>query len=293
MKRLIGLIFILGSSFVSNASHANLIDVEVVDRDSGREMPVFYHHGKSYVAGEPGHRYSVSLKNRSGERVLAVLSVDGVNAVTGETAEVTQSGYVLSPYESTEISGWRKNLNEVAQFVFSAPGKSYAARTGRPQNVGVIGVAVYREAAPIRQHRHERSYSDTSSASPPTYGSQAEGANSEAEATASAPTPSPVDRFSLSEIERPATNAMKSRRDQYSGEKKTQASKLGTAHGDREWSRVSTTEFRRASSVPDEIIELQYDTYAHLAERGVVPYREHHYNREPRAFSQRFVPDPY
>ena len=37
-------------------------------------------------------------------------SVDGVNVVSGETASPSQSGYVLDPYESVEISGWRKSL---------------------------------------------------------------------------------------------------------------------------------------------------------------------------------------
>ena len=90
------------------------------------------------------------LTNTSSERVLVVLSVDGVNAVTGETAHPSQAGYVLAPWQSTEIAGWRKSMEDVAQFVFTDLPDSYAARTGRPDNVGVIGVAVFREARPIR-----------------------------------------------------------------------------------------------------------------------------------------------
>jgi len=47
--------------------------------------------------------------------------------------------------QSFEVNGWRKSLEEVAAFYFTALPDSYAARTGRPQNVGVIGVAVFRE----------------------------------------------------------------------------------------------------------------------------------------------------
>jgi hypothetical protein len=74
-----------------------------------------------------------------------VLSVDGVNAVTGETAAVSQNGYVLDAHERSEITGWRKSLEEVAAFVFAPLSQSYAGKTGRPENVGVIGVAVFRE----------------------------------------------------------------------------------------------------------------------------------------------------
>src|SRR3546814_1568020 len=87
----------------------------------------------------------VGLTNTSGERVLVVLSVDGVNAVTGEDADPSQAGYVLAPWQSTEIDGWRKSLDEVARFRFTDLPDSYAARTGRPGNVGVIGIAVFRE----------------------------------------------------------------------------------------------------------------------------------------------------
>jgi hypothetical protein len=81
--------------------------------------------------------------------VLAVLSVDGINAISGETAAWDQAGYVLAPGERAEIRGWRKSTERVAAFEFTALGESYAARTGRPEHVGVIGVALFREAAPV------------------------------------------------------------------------------------------------------------------------------------------------
>ncbi len=103
------------------------------------------HRGASYIAGRPGNRYAVRLTNRSGARVLVVLSVDGVNAISGETAATGQQGYVLAPHASAEITGWRKSWQEAAAFYFTALPDSYAARTGRPDNVGVIGAAVFRE----------------------------------------------------------------------------------------------------------------------------------------------------
>src|SRR6185295_2747740 len=44
-----------------------------------------------------------------------------------------------------EITGWRKSYSEAAAFYFTALPDSYAARTDRPDNVGVIGAAVFRE----------------------------------------------------------------------------------------------------------------------------------------------------
>lgn len=127
------------------AQAGRLLDMEIIDRSTGEVLTTHRNRGETYVAGNPGNRYAVRLRNRTGGRLLAVLSVDGVNVVTGETASPGQSGYVLGPYESAEIAGWRKSLNDVAQFYFTSLPDSYAARTDRPDHVGVIGVAVFRE----------------------------------------------------------------------------------------------------------------------------------------------------
>ena len=126
-------------------SARDLVQMDVIDRDSGQWLPEYGHRGQHWIAGVPGHRYAVRLANTTGERVLVVLSIDGVNAVTGQTAAPSQAGYVLEPWETAEIAGWRKSYDDIAQFVFTDLPDSYAARTGRPDNVGVIGVAVFRE----------------------------------------------------------------------------------------------------------------------------------------------------
>jgi hypothetical protein len=134
-------------AFSVPAQAGRLLDLQIVNRASGEVLTPYRHAGLAYIAGNPGERYALRLSNRSGGRVLAVLSVDGVNVVTGETAATDQSGYVLEPYSSVEIAGWRKNLREIAQFYFTALPDSYAARTDRPDDVGVIGVAAFREKA--------------------------------------------------------------------------------------------------------------------------------------------------
>lgn len=122
-----------------------LVQVDIVDRHRSETLTPHRHRGDDWIAGRAGHPYSVRLTNTTAERVLVVLSVDGINAVTGETADPSQAGYVLGPWQSTEVTGWRKSLDDVAQFVFTALPDSYAARTGRRDHIGVIGVAAFRE----------------------------------------------------------------------------------------------------------------------------------------------------
>jgi hypothetical protein len=136
----------------------SLASVNVIDRDSGAALAVHYYQGDYWIAGSPGGRYAIEIRNCDGGRLLAVTSVDGVNVLSGRTAGWSQSGYVFDPGESYQIAGWRKSQTEVAAFTFTESPDSYAERTGRPANVGVIGVALFREhppqittAAPLRQ----------------------------------------------------------------------------------------------------------------------------------------------
>ncbi|WP_425605376.1 hypothetical protein [Pseudoxanthomonas putridarboris] len=237
-----------------------LVDVSVVDRDTGQWLPRHPHRGDTWVAGTPGHRYSVRLANTTGERVLVVLSVDGVNAITGQTAHPGQAGYVLEPWQSTEISGWRKSMDDVAQFVFTDLGDSYAARTGRPRNVGVIGVAVFREARPYYSPRYPP---------PPITRPYAEKRGSEAEAAA--PT---------------AAEAM--------ADGRANRQSIGTGHGQREWSPTTRTGFERASRQPEQVSEIRYDEHRRLVAMGVLPrhVRPQWRDDTPRAFPNGFVADP-
>ncbi|WP_133479927.1 hypothetical protein [Cognatilysobacter segetis] len=166
---------VLLAATATGAAHAqwhdsnDRVEMRILDRDAYDELPQYLYRGQAWVPGTPGHRYAVQLVNRSPARVLVVLSVDGVNAVTGQTASSNQAGYVLEPYATTEVAGWRKSMRDVAQFYFSDIGDSYAARTGRAANVGVIGIAVFDEARRVPQPRvylPERPAADAAAAPP-------------------------------------------------------------------------------------------------------------------------------
>lgn len=249
---------LLAASIAAPATAGSLLDLTIVDRDTGVTLPTYTDAGRLYVAGTPGHRYSVRLHNRSGSRVLAVLSVDGVNAVSGQTASPDQTGYVLDPWESTRISGWRKNLDEVAQFNFTALPNSYAARTGRPENVGVIGVAVFTERLPLQRARDEiatQKMQPSQPASAPMEGQSRGGAAKDS-----------------------ADSQARS------------SERLGTGHGAREFAHVDTTTFTRDSSNPAETLAIWYDSYSNLVEQGVIarPFAR----ANPQPFPGGFVADP-
>ncbi len=121
---------------------------EVVGESSGALPAFFTPQGQRFVLGELGERYRIRIVNPTPARVEAVVSVDGLDAIDGEPASLAKRGYVIPAFGDVTIDGWRTSLDTVAAFRFSSLRDSYAARTQSARNVGVIGVAFFRENPP-------------------------------------------------------------------------------------------------------------------------------------------------
>jgi hypothetical protein len=139
------------------------VDVE------GRETPLLCAtdgSGRFYLEARPGARYALRLANRTAERLGVAVTVDGLNVISGERAvpagpiphamtdhrPESDPGrvYILDPWDTTVIRGWRTSLQDVRQFTFVDERASYAARSGKANNkMGWIEIAVYRERRPI------------------------------------------------------------------------------------------------------------------------------------------------
>lgn len=251
---------LLAASATQATAVGSLADVTVFDRSEGRQLPVYWHEGRAWVAGKPGNEYALRIRNRGPEEVLAVVSVDGVNVVSGETASPQQSGYVVPPWRQFELAGWRKNLGQTAAFYFTPLPDAYAARTGRPDDVGVIGVALFRKKAPPPPPAEIAPLSRHVPSAP----AASSGAGARAEAHAES---------------RQDAQPM---RDQ----------KLGTGHGRTEVSHARYVGFERATAHPAEIVSIHYDSHQNLVARGVIPRRAPVRPALPRPFPG-FVPDPH
>lgn len=280
--RLLALAFLVATASLTLPAHAigRLADVTVTDRDTGATLALHYHRGEYWVAGRPGARYAITVRNRLGERLLAVPAVDGVNVLSGETAAWGQTGYVLSPWQPYQITGWRKSSSEIAAFAFSSAGDSYAGRTGRPDHVGVIGVALFRERLPEpvamapdhamrdARERHDESRSLQRGAAPPPASPAAglqERSSAESPALAQrAPSPSADNVAKAAPLPSP---------------------RLGTGHGQRETSVITHTRFERLQPSPNEIIRIRYDSRENLVAAGVI--------REPVLYPRLPTPNPF
>ncbi len=264
MRTLIAAALLLFAATSNAGGVGTLADVTVYDRTAQRSLPVHWSEGGAWVAGAPGNEYSIHIRNRSAVDLLAVISVDGINAITGATASPGQSGYIVPAYGFAEIKGWRKSMRRVASFYFTDLGDSYAARTGRPDDVGVIGVALFkRKLTPeLELHLEQRKRDRATS-----------GAGGRAEPPASASAPS---------------EANDSRSQARAAEKDSVRQSLGTGHGRSQTSHVRYAEFERESSVPNEVVTVRYDSRENLVALGILRAPR----RGPDPFPAGFVPDP-
>jgi len=273
----------------------SIAEIDIIDRDTGVTLTPHYYRGEYWIAGRPGAKYAIEIHNRLGERVLAVTSVDGVNVLSGATAAFDQSGYVFDAGERYQITGWRKSDSEVAAFTFTDLPDSYAARTGRPANVGVIGVALFRERrppsvwvppphpplpseAPIA--RESDSTARGGSDGRDFLGGAAGKQNLAAPQAQSAPASPAASDQALANTARPEP---------------APRAKLGTGHGEREYSYVNYTEFARQQPQPNEIIRIRYDSLENLLAMGVVKRPRPlppTMNPFPGSPEPRYVPDP-
>lgn len=250
----------------------SMIDVKLVGAN-GRTLDSYVKDGTVYFAGKRGERYEIEIRNKTGKRLEVVTTVDGLSVMTGEPGNwKTERGYVVSAYDTLTIDGYRRNEDEVAAFRFTrddAEADSYAGRKDMPENIGAIGIAVFKEheyphyharpwdgwkrIQPIGQHFLRSKVSKGISAEPVC---ETAGSFSASEA---------IKGEMLAETLRDVSDE----------------AEIGTEYGEVRHSHVTHTHFRRHSQSPQEVVTVEYDTETNLKRRGVIVPRPEEKNPFP------------
>ena len=271
----------------STAQAGSLVDIEVLARAGYRgDLSSYWFRGQNYVEGRQNQEFRVRLRNKGGERVMAVLSVDGVNAISGETAGVNQTGYVLAPYQTLDVDGWRKSNVRTAAFYFTHISDSYAARTRRPENVGVIGAAIFRE---LRYEYGDEEYDEYSqddgySANDEYARGKSGGAVPSGAPATPAPSSPSTPQAKPGAVAPPVSKSY--------GQTGVPGAPLGTGHGRQEYRPSVSVAFEREDEV-FEVVKVRYDSRANLIALGVIPRPGYYRPGTPQAFPRdRFAPDP-
>lgn len=131
-------------SFREVPTAGGAISVSIIG-ENGSPLEAMHMSDRTYVIGEAGERYSIQITNHTRHRFETVATVDGLDVMNGRAGTLANRGYVLMPFATLTIDGFRQSHDAVAAFRFSKVSDSYAAQTGTARNVGVIGVAFFTE----------------------------------------------------------------------------------------------------------------------------------------------------
>lgn len=116
---------------------------------NGKPVKIFTDgQGQSWIEAREGSKYQIEVKNNSVNRVLCITSIDGINILSGEEASLEpDNGYVINPFSSLKVDGWRISDDKVKEFLFTFDkSKSYSVKLGAgAKNLGVIGIAIFEE----------------------------------------------------------------------------------------------------------------------------------------------------
>ncbi len=279
-------------------------DVQIM-RENGESLPTYASHDRYYVQGNAGERYIIRIVNPTPRRVEAVVSVDGLDVVDGESGDLRKRGYVVPAYGETRIEGFRTSQADVATFRFSSVHDSYAGLKGKARNVGVVAVAIFEEQAPPEEqqvivgeaptttHSGRYDYHDDldrrsapkaeSRVSSKDKGGDEDAKYDRAPAKAKKMAPPPADAApttaSRAPAAPPAPGAMNGAGGRARGNYDDEAEELpaqhsnrpglGTEFGESRYSAASFTRFVRATNKPIAIAELRYNDAPGLAALGI------------------------
>ncbi len=220
----------------------------------GQRTRIYRKNGEYFIEGREGSNYSLLIVNRTGGRIKAVSSVDGLDAVDGSSRSgYDRTGYIINGYGHANIRGWRISDSEVASFCFGPISESYAMKMDKPSNIGVINFAFFREKEryaepPIYIDRgmseyEKRENSSAAGKSGAPAASRNEGAAERKVSSDMGYSPSPKERVSSQSI--------------------------GTEFGANRYSSVARVDFEERTTYPEQIVNINYASHEDLVRRGV------------------------
>jgi len=208
-----------------------------------------------YLQAKKGGNYEIRVRNTTGERIAFVIAVDGLNAINGTRTHMgsDEPMYVLDPWQSTTVKGWRKDLGNVSKFVFVDEERSYAARTDQANgDLGWIRVSAFKEFRPVAWGQDVRLYRDGGSRE-----------------RAASPQAAPSQPEAKDEVSKRKANGMES--DSYNEPQADAAP--GTGWGSNARDKVRRVEFTPERFATTQVV-LRYEYASGLTALGIFPYRE-------------------
>ena len=270
-----------------------VLELEV--RVNGRSVREYQHGGQVWIEGRKGSEFVLRFRSQVAGRILVVPSVDGLSIMDGKKCSFDSSGYIIGPYGHIDVPGWRLDDTEVAKFIFGKKGGSYAAKSGLPLDVGVIGVAAFFEKVYVRTE-NSMVFGETFRGGPVRGGvlrgrkGVMTGAGAGGQSVCSTQfmnSGAVMDSMSSGatyDCDVPTTTATSGTAGTTTDWQQAVSQELGTEFGKKHSHGVVSVPFEKASSEPEETLSIRYDSRRNLRKRGVDLDPKPQAAYEPNAF---------
>lgn len=251
---------------------------------NGQPLTEYQHQGMVFVEGRTNSSYELRIKNNSNEKIMAILSVDGLSVIDGKPAGADSQGYLVDAWQTLTVPGWTVDGDTAAKFQFGSANGSYSNRTGRgKKNVGVIGMMVFRPKVKLVSPSVSINCIDHSFS--PGYFNPT--------LTTDSVVPSGLRGYSI--CNSAMLGGSLESAPSFAATSMAKSANLGTEYGDATNFSTTTESFeKRDPNYPDAINCIYYDDANGLEARGIIlPYR----NTSPQAFptysnSTQYAPPP-
>ncbi|MBI1798970.1 MAG: hypothetical protein HYR73_04730 [Candidatus Eisenbacteria bacterium] len=274
----------------SDCSRGQLVSVRVIE--DGHPVSLYARHWvwppeRRYFEAVAGGHYAVELRNRTDRRIGVLMSVDGLNVVSGTRSNLGsgESMYVLGPYDHIVIRGWRTSLSEVRQFVFVDEQQSYAERTGQANgDMGWIRVLAFEEQRPLAWGRGLLNYYGGPSSAPVPQRADQPSTREDGEEKAPQASDGRAPREGGADASRKsvARNEAQGKARDEAAARPERESFPGTGWGGRREDHAVRTDFIAASTASDQLI-LRYEYESGLRALGIIPRHSRLQDREDGA----------
>jgi hypothetical protein len=249
------------------------VTVELVH--SGQTLIKHAHDGQNFIQAPESGTYAIRLKNNTFQKKLVVVSVDGRNIMDGESAGFDGDGYVLHPWQTWDIKGWRRTSKEVAAFEFVDIEASYDKQVGgEGSNVGVIGVAVFDEKEKYTFWNqgiiHDTLYRNCFPTMDESIGGQVDYSSNSIQINSLVSESAGATSSTLATSNSPRMRSAVKRQTMGGAKKSVQPKQVGTGYGEKTEFNTVTVTFDKASDTPSDIIVLRYAAKSMLKKWGVI-----------------------
>ena len=119
--------------------------------DSLKPINEYELDGITWIEGRKGTQFYIKIHNLTPHRKLVIPTLDGIGILDGIPASLNTRGYILSPWELWNMTGWCHSETIIP---FEFKDKKYESKVSNNETTGVLAFIIYTEENTTEETKH-------------------------------------------------------------------------------------------------------------------------------------------